>query len=215
MWIRASGQKFVELEKLLPKDRSDTLRTDGWVDLINKDGQTYFVPHQKETRINGVRKWEQAFRVYAAIYSSVNPTRAAEIWLHVHTINMAASSYIWEDVAYYDYTFRQLMSQNPARSWAKLYNQMWNLSMRNPLQHQFNKSGDSASLSNNMSSHKKTRNCWKFNKGRCSDPNCKFPHKCNYCDGKHGIHNCFKRKGNMSNGSDKQDKHDTFNKSSS
>ena len=125
--------EFVELEKLLPKERNEVMKNEGRVNLVNRDGQTYFVPHQKESKISGVRKWEQAFRVYAAIYSQESPSRAAEIWQYVHIINMAAASYVWEDVAYYDYTFRQLMAQNPDRSWAKIYNQIWNLSMRNPI----------------------------------------------------------------------------------
>ena len=34
---------------------------------------------------------------------------------------------------YYDMTFRQLMSQKPGRSWAKIYTQLWNLAMCKPV----------------------------------------------------------------------------------
>ena len=50
--------------------------------------------------------------------------------------------------------------------------------------------------------------CWKFNQGRCDDPNCPFEHCCSYCDGwGHGLHNCYKRnhKGRGSNGRDRRD----------
>ena len=66
----------------------------------------YLTPvSDREGKISGLRKWEQAFRVYAAIYSKANPCRAAEIWQYLHVINTAAASYTWDNVAYYDYTF--------------------------------------------------------------------------------------------------------------
>ena len=100
--------EFVELERLLPRDGN-------------------------KRKISSVRKWEQAFRLYTAIYSRANPHRVAEIWQYVYVINLAATSYTWDNVASYDYTFRQLMSEYPDRSWALIYNQMWNLAMRDPI----------------------------------------------------------------------------------
>ena len=52
--------EFVELEKLLPKDklgRSDESRLE-WV---QRDGETFLVPAQKDSKISGFRHWEQAF----------------------------------------------------------------------------------------------------------------------------------------------------------
>ena len=77
--------------------------------------------------------WEQAFHVYAAIYMDVNPERSGEVWQYIHVINVTASSFQWDNVANYDLTFRQLMAFKPHRSWAKIYNQGWNLAMRDPL----------------------------------------------------------------------------------
>ena len=79
---------------------------------------------------------------------------------------------------------------------------MWQMCMRNHIPYR----GGNQRNSHQEVDHKKTRNCWKFNKGVCTDNNCKFPHKCNYCDGRHGIHNCFKRQKRNSNGSDKYGK---------
>ena len=131
---KIENSEFIELEKLLPKDRTHQRSSaENRMDLVNKDGSTYFVPHDRDQRILNVRRWEQAFWVYAAIYSAANPHRSAEIWQYVFIINSAASSYAWENVAYYDYTFRQLMPCNPERSWAKTYLQMWNLAMHDPI----------------------------------------------------------------------------------
>ena len=205
---------FVDLEKLLPKDRPDRLN-EGKMDLINKDGQTYFVSAQKETKITNVRRWEQAFRIYAAIYSTANPHRAAEIWQYVYVINSAASTYVWEEVAYYDYTFRQLMAANPERSWAKTYVQMWQMALRTHL-NKGNSFGFRSFQSQNQNHYSgghsengqkpKSKYCWKFNRNfGCQDASCKYPHKCYYCHNNHGIHVCRKKDkrggGNNSNSS--------------
>ena len=165
------------------------------MDLVFKDGRSYFVPSGTDNRITGVRKWEQAFRIYAAIYSQANPHRAAEIWQYVHIINTAASAYIWENMSYYDMTFRQLMAQNPLRSWAKIYSQMWSLAMRTPVtgNQNFNQYKKHDSYDSNHSNHnngnngkpssKKPKHCWAYNRGNCKDGSkCKFVHRCSYCD---------------------------------
>ena len=152
-----------------------------------------------EAKINSVRCWEQAFRVYAAIYSKANPGRAAEIWQYVHIINVAASAYTWDNIANYDYTFRQLMAANPKRSWAKIYNQMWNISMRDPVSRNApNFSGSSQTGGKGFKGEgkkNKPKYCWAVNRGeKCKDgEKCKFVHRCSYCDaGGHGRNACPK-----------------------
>ena len=126
---KISKGEFVDLDKLLPKQKyQGTVTSEPKTELIFREGRPVIVPHVDKSRsITGVRKWEQAFRVYAVIYSQANPGRAAEIWQYVFTINSVASTYTWENVAEYDYSFRQMMSKNPRRSWSKIYTQMWNL----------------------------------------------------------------------------------------
>ena len=99
--------EFVELEKLLVKDRFRSVSDSAGqrMELVNKGGETYIMPVEKDNRITNVRHWEQVFRIYVAIYSQANPQRSAEIWQYVFVINSAASTYIWENVASYDYTF--------------------------------------------------------------------------------------------------------------
>ena len=122
--------EYVDLEKLLVKDRFCKCSNDDCLEFVTRDGHTYLTTVQdRENRIYGLQKWEQAFRVYAAIYSKANPSRSAEIWHYLYIINTAVSSYAWENVAYYDFTFRQMISHNPNRSWAKLYSHLWNLAI--------------------------------------------------------------------------------------
>ena len=148
------------------------------------------------------------------IYTQANPMRTAEIWQYVYTINTAASSYIWENVASYDTTFRHLMAQYPGRSWAKIYNQMWNLAMRDPIQRgtfqsQTFKSGGNYQNQGNATSNgtpgqaggkaKRPNYCWSFNRGQCkggsNGAKCKFVDRCSFCDaGDHGKNTCQKAK---------------------
>ena len=124
--------EFVELEKLLPKVKSRF--SEGKMELVNRNGATFFVPTDNQAgKINSIRRWKQAFRVYAAIYSAAHPNQSVEIWQYVHVINTAASSYVWNNVSSYDYTFRQLMAFNPGMNRAKFYTQGWNLCMQDAL----------------------------------------------------------------------------------
>ena len=152
------------------------------IGLYQRDGLTYFAPAKNDQKISNIHKWEQA------IYSKANPHRTSEIWQYVYGINTAANSFHWNNVAEYDYTFRQLMSTYPTISWAKTYVKGSNLSMRDAL----NKSQQS----NNNSKSSINNTCWQFNKGKCSDKNCQNgDHHCSYC-GKwgHGLFNCRKGK---------------------
>ena len=108
------------------------------------------------------------------------------------------------------------MAFNPQRSWAVTYNQMWNLSMRDPIPKGGFQRGSSFSQytngnnngnnrSGNVSSGKRNKPdyCWNFNKGvPCKfGPKCKFVERCKYCDSPaHGVHVCPKlqKKGEQS-----------------
>ena len=199
--------EFVELEKLLPKDKFGG-KTEDRLEWVQREGGTFLVPAQKDSKIGSFRKWEQAFRAYATIYCGANPHRSKEIWQYITVINTAASSYLWDNVYNYDITFRHLMAFNPSRSWAVTYNQMWNLSMRDPIPRSngqrnsnvpfYSNSSNSASKpSGSFSSGAKRKSdyCWNFNKGvPCKfGSKCKFVEKCKYCDSStHGVHACPK-----------------------
>ena len=216
--------EYVDLEKLLPRDRTKRL-TNGETrfEWVNRDSGTFLVPtSERELKINSVRCWDQAFRIYATIYCGANPTRSQEIWQYVSVINTAAASYMWDNVASYDFTFRHLMAFNPKRSWAKTYNQMWNLCMKDPLPKTNNQrnysfsnfntgsksnaaatnaiQGTSAghgshSTDNNAKKGKKLVYCWNFNKGvPCKyGAKCRFRECCSYCDSpEHAVLSCPK-----------------------
>ena len=220
---RIAKGEFVDLEKLLPKSRNAYINgnNEPKTELIFKEGKPIFVPHVDRNRVvNGVRKWEQAFRIYAVIYSQANPTRSAEIWQYVFTINAAAALYAWNNIAEYDFAFRQMMAKNPRRSWSKIYTQMWIICLTetvhnrnfkqnystNGSYHGGKPAGGNQSISNNG----KPSYCWKYNKtGKCQfGNNCKLVNRCSYCDGVgHGLYNCSRKlgeQGQQSAGSEPQ-----------
>ena len=125
--------EYVDLEKLLPKEGG---QTDNRLEWVHREGSTFLAPvSQRENKINNVKKWDQAFRIYATFYCGAKPSRAREVWQYVDVIHTSANSYSWKNVYNYDVTFRHLMEFNPNRSWGKTYNHMWNLSLRDPISH--------------------------------------------------------------------------------
>ena len=192
--------EFVDLDRLLPKTRSQLMKEDQTLQqFVTKSGSTYWAPPDRESRITNIRKWEQAFRVYAAVYTKANPTRASEVWQYVYVINTAAASFAWENVYYYDFTFRQLMAERPTRNWGKTYNQLWNLAMCDhlPKSGPFIKGNGGDQNSGSRTTSWKDRCCWRFNRGnKCRKYNCRFDHRCNSCGSwTHGKNRCDKRNG--------------------
>ena len=200
---RIERGEFIKLEKLLPKRKNfKGGNDDSRLEWITRDGMTFLAPVQdQEQKINGIKHWDQAFRVYAALYCGANPECSKEVWQYIYTIHSATSSYQWDNVAYYDYTFRQLMSERPKRSWAKTYAQLWQLALRDPISKASDVStGSSGSHSNQKSKIKDWRDrcCWRFNRtGKCDKQPCNFDWRCSYCGiwNSHGANTC-RKKGN-------------------
>ena len=213
--------EFVDLEKLLPKDKLGSRSSSELkMEWIRSEEGTFLVPStDRSNKINNFRHWEQAFRAYATIYCGANPHRSKEIWQYVSIIHSASTAYVWDNVANYDFTFRHLMAFNPERSWAITYQQMWSLSMREPLpknhmprnvNYYGGGNGSSAmssytnTNSNSNSNPKETHlkklskapdYCWSFNKGKVCKygDGCRYYEKCSNCDSPaHGVNTCPK-----------------------
>ena len=169
--------EFVDLEKLLPRNRyqSQVISDSSdrrQIELITRGGHSYLEISQEnsnEGKITGIRKWEQAFRTYAAIYTDSHPDQSGEIWQYVYTINLAASPYQWDDVAFYDFTFRQMMASKPWRSWAKTYTQGWNMAMRHTIDYKSNSSNSGGKQKSGQKQQFDWKDdcCWRFNKNKC------------------------------------------------
>ena len=176
--------EFVDLDKLLPKDKfSSGLRGNDELNkqlfqLITQGTSSYMGTsehHRNANKVNSIKKWDQAFRVYAAIYTQANPSRAGEIWQYIYIIHTAATSNPWENVAFYDITFRELMASKPWRNWGKTYTQGWNMAFNN--NHSYSH-GMASGYGQNKNSHQNNGHqsnskdwkddcCWRFNKNKC------------------------------------------------
>ena len=194
--------EFVDLEKLLPKEKggrrvySEEVR----YQLMSKDGEPYFGPVQNENKVNGIRRWDQAFRIYAAVHTEAHPHRASELWQYVFTIHTVAHNHPWDSVYYYDVIFRQLMASKPWRSWGKAYNQGWNLALGGNTEASSSgyRKADVEQVNPGKSRSHDWRDdcCWRYNKNLCKKPgkDCRFDHRCTYCSGwNHSRSNCCKR----------------------
>ena len=198
--------EYVDLEKLIPKKKFKHNTEDSRLEWVTRDGMTFLAPAQdRECQINSIRCWEQAFRVYAAIYCNANPTRSGEIWQYIHTINSAATSYQWDNVQYYDTVFRQTISEKPGRRWSKTFVQLWQLALRDPIQKNtgnnqinrpFQTNDQGPSSARGRQKNWRDYCCWKFNKtGKCNKDNCQFDKRCSYCGmwNSHGANSCRKK----------------------
>ena len=111
---------------------------------------------------------------------------------------MLLQKYTWSNVAYYDNIFRHLMAEFPHRNWGETYGEMWNMAMCEPLSltrgqgNSFRRGGNTFGTKQN---DRKEKICWRFNRGSCPfGTNCRFVHKCAYCDStSHGANRCHKK----------------------
>ena len=207
--IKVGG--FLDLDKIAPRLRD--MKPPGetkWQMRINKEGHAYYVPY--DDRDNGSNKiasfgrWEQAFRVYAAIYTAANPHRGSEIYQYIHSINCAAMSFQWDNVAAYDYQFRKDMEAYPQRSWAKTNTQLWSLCMRDSLP---TRGQGGSNTGGRKTGELRDICCWRHNRNQCkkSAKDCKFEHRCSSCGSFNHIYlNCPKRRKATGGEGDKQDK---------
>ena len=195
--------EYIDLERLLPK-RKNFNQNDNHLEWVSKDGLTFLTPAQdRELKVNNICRWEQAFCVYAAIYSNANPTRSGESWQYVYVINSAAQTYQWDNVYYYDMTFHQLMAEKPHRSWAKVYTQLWQLALRDIIPkgsgyrggYQNQNAHQVGQNSKQQGKSWRDRCCWHYNRtGSCMKTNCHFDNRCSFCSAwNHGVYICYKK----------------------
>ena len=173
--------EYIDFARLLQKSKNH--QEDGKLELVNRGGQTYFIPANRELNggITSFHKWEQAFRVFSNIYTKEFPERATELIQYNHIIFMASSTYIWDNVYTYDKEFRTHLSFFPERSRAIILQQAWSMYLKDRVIHDHSNRGGSGNF---FKSKKEV--CIRFNCGQCmAGRSCKFEHRCLEC-GKFG-----------------------------
>ena len=189
------NNEFVDFSKLLPNNRFNGNEEENRLELVTRNGSTYFVPasDRDSTSITSFAKWEQAFRVFSNIYSRAYPGKAMELIQYNHVIHVVASTYIWENVYRYDKEFRRHISNFPHHSWSVILQQAWAMYLKDRIPQRFDRHDNYAQR--NPSKVNKIRR--RFNKGKCPNGNsCKYKHRCDVKEcGKfgHGGQICHKR----------------------
>ena len=195
---RISRGEYVDFGKLILKDRIMLEEESCRMEMHVKNGKTFWSPVLELTNINSFAKWEQAFRVFANIYSKANPHRAAELIEYNHVIHVASMSFIWDNVYMYDKEFRLHMSRNTQHSWAIILQQAWSMRLKDRIHRSeiaFNNNNSNVQGFANQGNTNRARipePCRRFNRGWCNfGSNCKYEHKCSYClKFGHGAVNC-------------------------
>ena len=177
--------EYIDLSKRLSKSRAR--EEDQQLEIVNCNGSTFLSPisERESVQINLYGKWEQAFCVYTNIITSKYPGKASELLQYNHTIQLASTAYVWDNVYSYDKEFRYHVSHHPTRVWNVILQQAWTMILKDRLKHE---------LGQNNQRGKKKEICKHFNQGCCTyGLSCRYEHCCSVkkC-GKfgHGAHIC-------------------------
>ena len=197
MAAKIGSGEYVNFAKLIPKEKM-CHEDDNRLEMINKGGLTYWVPvsDREVTVIDSVERWDQAYRVYAKLYSKMNPNRSQELVEYSFIIHSAAKVYSWRNVYTYDKLFCTHMGKHHERNWGIILQQVWSFCLTEKINHNHSHKHKRSDDEGN-SNKKRKKVCFDFNAGYCSYGfGCKFEHRCGIC-GKfgHGAHNCRRMSG--------------------
>ena len=186
------------------------------MELIVKNGQTFWSPVSEALAINCFSRWEQAFRIFANIYTSEYPQRSSELIQYNHIIHSISGTYTWENVYSYDRVFRLHLARHPERSWSVILQQAWSMKLKDRIfcnDHAVSNvdpfgTGNTTNYSTSGGSHhntpktKSNEPCKRYNRGKSKFGNsCRYKHKCTYCyKFGHTILTCRKLKADQERG---------------
>ena len=85
--------EYVDFSKLLSKDKILS-EEDGRLELIIRNGKTFWVPVNEGLTISNFSRWEQAFRVFSNIYTRAHPYKSSELIQYNHIIHSISSQYV-------------------------------------------------------------------------------------------------------------------------
>ena len=115
---------YVDFGKLVPKDRV-LVEEDQRLEIVIRNGRTFYVPVLDSTTISNFQRWEQAFRVYANLYTKKHSHRSSELIEYNQIIHTASLNYMWDNIYLYDKDFRLHMACNLECNWGVILQQSW------------------------------------------------------------------------------------------
>lgn len=212
---RIEQGQYINLQRLLPKFKVDPNDDHDKYRMVSKDGYSYFVDDRESSNkedglpINSIARWDQAFRVFSAIYLEANPKKVSEIAEYTQNMHKWAATYPWQRVYNYDILFRQLVEKKPTRPWDVIhfsyfmgqFGENINLAQSHrvpsgPMANLSAPAGNGGGAQAGFALNKKDC-CFRFNKtGKCKfGDSCNWKHKCYLCGlSNHGFNTCRFRK---------------------
>ena len=124
--------KYVDFGKLLPRDKI-LAEEENRLELVIKQGKTYWSPVADNLTISGYNCWEQVYCIYSDIYTRHHPHRSSELIQYNHIIHSISGTYTWDNVYGYDKEFKLHLSKHPERSWSVILQQAWLMRLKDRL----------------------------------------------------------------------------------
>ena len=103
------------------------------MELIVKNGKTFWTLVTETVSINSYFKWEQAFRTFSDIYMRHQPSKSTELIQYNHVIHSIFLTYVWDNIYPYDKEFRIHLSKHPECNWGVILQQAWSMKLRDRL----------------------------------------------------------------------------------
>ena len=177
--------QYVDFSKLIAKDKIAE-EEEELLQLVRKNGKTFYTPVKDGTTITNFGRWEQAFRVFSNIYMQEYPHHSSQLIQYNHIIHDISQTYLWSNVYAYDRDFHIHMAKNPQRSWAIILQQSWSMRLKEKISYsEYHPRVASGSLQGDRTTPQRGKGgepCRRFNRGKCNfGNNCKYDHRCSYC----------------------------------
>ena len=190
---KIANSEYVDFAKLIPRDRFISGEEDHCMEMVNRNGMSFWMPvaDRGGMVISNFSKWEQAFCVFANVYTHFYPDKAGDLIQYNHIIHTAAQTFVWDNVYCYDREFHiHLSRHHPHRSWSIILQQAWSMYLKEKITtptHQGHNSG-------NKSGNARRKLCFDYNRGHCQySQRCRFDHRYSFCNKfGHGFFNCRK-----------------------
>ena len=167
---------YVDLGTLLESSTSPHEEEEYDLFLDKVSNKISFRPTTKHHTINMFAAWNRALRVLTKLLAIKWPHLCLQLVQYTHLINKQAGKFPFSQVYAYDKRFWHQISTDPSLPWNQIDNQLWSRELYG--QHP-TKDKVSTSAAENFCV------CYDFNKGTCTRPQCKFPHRCSKCT-RHG-----------------------------
>ena len=148
--------EYVDFGKLLPCNKI-IVEEDNRLELVIKNGKTFWLPVSESVSINNFSRWEQAFRIYSNVYTRKYPHKSTELIQYNHIIHTIAGMYTWENVYSYDKEFRLHLSKHPSRNWSIILQQVWSMKLKDRLNRSDSYAQSSHGNGNHVRNENKTR----------------------------------------------------------